>query len=61
MRLCYENAKAENIVWNNTLLPDRFSAEKMYKKFVDLVYAQAPQQTVVNDMDEIEQLFAEAL
>ena len=42
-------------------LKDRFSAEKMYKKFVDLVYAQAPQQTVVNDMDEIEQLFAEAL
>ena len=36
MRLCYENAKGENIVWNNTLLPDRFSAEKMYKKFVDI-------------------------
>ncbi len=42
-------------------LKNRFSAEKMYKKFVDLVYAQAPQQAVVNDMDEIEQLFAEAL
>ena len=42
-------------------LKDRFSKEKMYSKFVDLIEAQAPSQTVLNDMDEIEQLFAEAL
>jgi len=35
MRLCYENIKADTIVWNNTRLPARFSAEKMYKQFVD--------------------------
>jgi glycosyltransferase involved in cell wall biosynthesis len=38
MRLCYENVKAGTVVWNNTLLPERFSAEKMYKKFVDAFY-----------------------
>jgi len=37
MRLCYENSKAENIVWNNTLLPERFSEQAMYKSFVDEV------------------------
>ena len=42
-------------------LKERFSADKMYKKFVDLVYEHAPSQTIVNDMDEIEKLFAEAL
>ena len=34
MRLCYENIKAGTIVCNNTRLPERFSTEKMYKKFV---------------------------
>tara|TARA_R110002073_G_scaffold336548_1_gene535168 strand:- start:8441 stop:9370 length:930 start_codon:yes stop_codon:yes gene_type:complete len=34
MRLCYENIKADTIVWNNTRLPERFSAEKMYEQFV---------------------------
>jgi len=38
MRLCYENVKADTIVWNNTLLPERFSQDKMYKKFVDAFY-----------------------
>lgn len=42
-------------------LKERFSKEKMYSKFVDLVHSQAPSQTIVNDMDEIEKLFAEAL
>ena len=37
MRLCYENIKADTIVWNNTRLPARFSAEKMYEEFVNLV------------------------
>ncbi len=64
MRKCYNDILAGEelpAVKYAEELKDRFSAEKMYKKFVDLVYAQAPQQTVVNDMDEIEQLFAEAL
>ena len=34
MRLCYENVSADTVVCNNTRLPERFSAEKMYKKFV---------------------------
>ena len=34
MRLCYENAKAGTIMWNNSLLAERFSAEKMYEQFV---------------------------
>ena len=38
MRLCYENVKAENIVWNNTLLPERFSEQAMYKKFVSVIH-----------------------
>ena len=42
-------------------LKNRFSAEKMYKKFADLVYEHSPSQTIVNDIDEIEKLFAEAL
>jgi hypothetical protein len=40
MRLCYENAMAGTIVWNNTLLPERFSEQAMYKQFVDHVYKQ---------------------
>jgi len=42
-------------------LKERFSPEKMYSKFVDLVLESAPESTVVNEMDEIEKLFAEAL
>ena len=42
-------------------LKERFSAEKMYSKFVDIVLESAPEGTAVNDMDEIEKLFAEAL
>jgi len=42
-------------------LKERFSADKMYSKFVDLVLESAPEGTIVNDMDEIEKLFAEAL
>jgi len=36
MRLCYENAKAGTVVWNNTSLADRFSPDKMYEQFVSL-------------------------
>jgi hypothetical protein len=36
MRLCYENAKAGTVIWNNTLLAERFSADKMYEQFADL-------------------------
>ena len=42
-------------------LKERFSAENMYSKFADIVLQNAPEGTVVNDMDEIEKLFAEAL
>ena len=35
MRLCYENVKADTIVYNNTRLNERFAPDKMYKKFVD--------------------------
>ena len=61
MRKCYEEVKdsPRNFEYANAL-KDRFSEEKMYSKFVDLVIASAPQQTIVNDMDEIEKLFAEA-
>ena len=34
MRLCYENTKAGTDVFNNTLLVERFSADKVYKKFI---------------------------
>ena len=34
MRLCYENIKAGTVIWNNTLLAERFSADKMYTSFV---------------------------
>ncbi len=37
MRLCYENAKIGTIVWNNTRLPECFSAKKQYTKFVDII------------------------
>ena len=42
MRLCYENAKTGTIVHNNTRLPERFSAEKMYEQFVSHVWAPTP-------------------
>ena len=35
MRLCYENARAGTIVWNNTILPERFSTEKMHDQFLN--------------------------
>jgi hypothetical protein len=38
MRLCYENIKADTIVWNNTTLSERFSAERMYEQFVSYIY-----------------------
>ncbi len=64
MRRCYND-----IVENKTSyateyaeqLKQRFSPEKMYEKFVNLIETQAPSECVVNDMDEIEKLFAEAL
>jgi len=34
MRLCYENTKAGVVVWNNTSLTERFSADKMYEQFI---------------------------
>ena len=34
MRLCYENTKAGTDVFNNILLVERFSADKVYKKFI---------------------------
>ena len=37
MRLCYENVKTDTVPWDNTMLAERFTAEKMYKKFVDSV------------------------
>ena len=64
MRECYnditsgENTKACEYALK---LKERFSADKMYSKFVDLVLESAPEGTIVNDMDEIEKLFAEAL
>ena len=53
MRLCYENATAGTTAWNNTNLSERFSAEKMYKQFVEAFY----EDNEVTD-DEIEALFA---
>ena len=64
MRKCYDNILSGKNMYSAEYaeqLKERFSAEKMYKKFVELVYEQAPSQTVINDVDEIEQLFAEAL
>ena len=61
MRKCYEEVKdlPRNFEYASAL-KKRFSKEKMYSKFVDSVAACAPEQTIVNDMDEIESLFAEA-
>jgi len=46
MRLCYENIKADTIVWNNTRLTERFSTEKMYKQFVDEIIGRSKLQPV---------------
>jgi len=64
MRKCYNeilSGKGPDTEKYALELKERFSKEKMYSKFVQLVQSQAPSQTVVNDMDEIEKLFAEAL
>ena len=37
MRLCHDNAQTGATVWDNTALTERFSTDKMYKKFVDEV------------------------
>ncbi len=64
MRKCYEAVQTDGVSPARdyaTELKERFSADKMYSKFVDLVLQNAPEGTVVNDMDEIEKLFSEAL
>tara|TARA_R110001583_G_scaffold86442_4_gene225766 strand:- start:1924 stop:3177 length:1254 start_codon:yes stop_codon:yes gene_type:complete len=64
MRKCYNDivsGEGYNTQKYALELKERFSKEKMYSKFVELIQSQAPSQTVVNDMDEIEKLFAEAL
>jgi glycosyltransferase involved in cell wall biosynthesis len=64
MRECYSDITSgkEMDACNYALeLKDRFSADKMYSKFAGLVLESAPEGTVVNDMDEIEKLFSEAL
>tara|TARA_R110002110_G_scaffold125184_6_gene302913 strand:- start:1678 stop:2952 length:1275 start_codon:yes stop_codon:yes gene_type:complete len=64
MRACYTDITAGNksvAAEYATKLKKRFSKEKMYEKFVSLIETHAPSQTIVNDMDEIEKLFAEAL
>jgi glycosyltransferase involved in cell wall biosynthesis len=58
MRKCYENNELNTEYAEE--LKNRFSKEKMYSRFVDLVMKSAPKQTIVNDMDEIERLFSEA-
>ena len=37
MRLCYETVNNGAVPWDNSDLPERFSAEKMHKQFVDEV------------------------
>tara|TARA_B100000131_G_scaffold323190_1_gene380380 strand:- start:157 stop:1416 length:1260 start_codon:yes stop_codon:yes gene_type:complete len=64
MRECYDDiisGKDQGACEYAIELKERFSADKMYSKFVDLLLQSAPERTVVNDMDEIEKLFAEAL
>jgi len=63
MRACYNDIVSGHkmtAIEYASELKERFSKEKMYGKFVDLVMSCAPEQTTVNDMDEIERLFAEA-
>jgi glycosyltransferase involved in cell wall biosynthesis len=59
MRKCYEDNKL-NLEYAEQL-KERFSKEKMYARFVELITNSAPDQTVVSDIDEIERLFSEAL
>jgi len=40
MRLCYKNVKAGIVVWDSSQLSERFSADKMYSKFVENVISQ---------------------
>tara|TARA_Y100001963_G_C6791749_1_gene455872 strand:- start:1169 stop:2443 length:1275 start_codon:yes stop_codon:yes gene_type:complete len=64
MRLCYNDILSGKKMLSADYaaqLKQRFSEEKMYEKFVNLIESQAPAENVVNDMDEIERLFAEAL
>tara|TARA_R100000805_G_C3616663_1_gene118561 strand:+ start:877 stop:2133 length:1257 start_codon:yes stop_codon:yes gene_type:complete len=65
MRKCYNDIVSGNndidMSEYSVKLKDKFSADNMYSKFVDIVLQNAPEGTVVNDMDEIEKLFAEAL
>jgi len=64
MRLCYNDVTSDNysksLEYSNQL-KQRFSKEKMYEKFIQLIEKHAPAETVLNDMDEIEKLFSEAL
>jgi glycosyltransferase involved in cell wall biosynthesis len=59
MRKCYEEKKDSSEYALE--LKERFSKEKMYARFVELMVESAPEETIVNDMDEIERLFAESL
>ena len=59
MRKCYEDKKDSSEYASE--LKERFSKEKMYARFVGLMVESAPEETIVNDMDEIERLFAESL
>ena len=64
MRECYNDITSNNCetACDYALeLKERFSPDKMYSKFVDLVLESAPESTAVNDIDEIEKLFSEAL
>lgn len=64
LRQCYNDIisnKANDAIEYSAELKERFSKEKMYEKFVGLIEAQAPAETILNDMDEIEKLFSEAL
>ena len=64
MRQCYndiQNNENEYASEYAVQLKNRFSADKMYEKFVNLILESAPESSIVNDVDEIEKLFAEAL
>ncbi len=52
MRLCYDNGKNNTAVWNNTGLIERFSADKMYKKFINAIYEEE-QEVPLEDIPKI--------
>lgn len=52
MRLCYENAKNNVVTWDNSQLMERFSADKMYKKFVNAIYEEE-QEVPLEDIPKI--------